>query len=181
MTVLLLLGGARSGKSALAVRLAQARKAPVWFFATAEPRDAEMARRIEEHRRSRPADWRVVEEPRALEAAVAAVPPAATVIVDCLTLWVANLMDDRSAEEIVDRAAALGARCRARAGLTIAVSNEVGMGLVSPNPLGRAYRDLLGRVNQRWAEAAEEVLFLVAGQALRLAPVDVERWRGGRD
>lgn len=181
MTVLFLLGGARSGKSALAVRLARSRGGPVWVIATAEPRDAEMAQRIEEHRRARPADWHVIEEPRDLERAISGIPEGSTVILDCLTLWVANLLEDRPPEEIVGRAAALGARCRMRAGLTIAVSNEVGLGLVSDNPLGRAYRDLLGRVNQRWAEAAEEALFLVAGQAVRLTPVDVGRWTGVGD
>ncbi len=176
MAVLLLLGGARSGKSALAVRLAQARNGPVWFVATAEARDEEMAARIRDHRAARPADWRVIEEPRELEAAVRLVPSEATVIIDCLTLWVANVMDGCTPEQIADRASALGARCRARNGLTIVVSNEVGLGLVSPNPLGRAYRDVLGRVNTRWAEVAEEVLFLVAGRAVRLEPVDPARW-----
>ncbi len=176
MTVLLLLGGARAGKSSLAVNLARARGGAVWVLATGEPRDAEMAARIRAHRLARPADWRVVEEPRELERALRAVPPAATVIIDCLTLWVSNLMEGREAEEITGDARRLATLARERSGLTIVVSNEVGLGLVSPNPLGRAYRDLLGRVNAQWSEVAEDVVLVVAGRAVRLMPFDVERW-----
>ncbi len=176
MTVLLLLGGARAGKSALAVKLARARGGRVWFLATGEPRDEEMAARIRAHRSARPTDWRVVEEPRDLERALGAVPPEATVIIDCLTLWVSNLIEERSAEEIADRAQRLASGAQRRTGLTVVVSNEVGLGLVSPNPLGRAYRDLLGRVNASWSAAADDVLLVVAGRAVRLPPVDVERW-----
>jgi adenosylcobinamide kinase / adenosylcobinamide-phosphate guanylyltransferase len=176
MTLLLLLGGARSGKSALAVRLARARGGPVWVVATGEPRDDEMAERIRAHRSSRPSDWRVVEEPRDLVPVLDTVPPEATLILDCLTLWVSNLLERYPTEDIVGRASNLAAKSRVRSGFTIAVSNEVGLGLVTPNLLGRAYRDLLGQVNSRWADAADEVLFLVAGRAVRLEPVDAERW-----
>ncbi len=180
MTLLFLLGGARSGKSALAVRLARERGDPVWFIATGEARDDEMAARIRAHRSARPEDWHVLEEPRDLERALASIPTESTVVLDCLTLWVSNLIEDRAPEEIVARASDLATRARARRGLTIVVSNEVGLGLVSPNPLGRAYRDLLGQVNARWSEASDEVLFLVAGRAVPLDRIDVERWSHGR-
>jgi adenosyl cobinamide kinase/adenosyl cobinamide phosphate guanylyltransferase len=176
VTVLLLLGGARSGKSALATRLARGRAGAVWFVATAEPRDEEMAERIRTHRSERPPEWTVREEPRDLEKAFDAIPSDATVVLDCLTLWVSNLIEDRTPEEINVRAANLAQRVRARTGFAIVVSNEVGLGLVPPNPLGRAYRDVLGQVNARWAEAADDVLLLVAGRAVPLAPVDVGRW-----
>ena len=157
--ITLLIGGARSGKSALALRLAEGE---VVFIATAEPGDAEMAERIERHRAERPATWRTVEEPVDLAGALRDAPPDACVIVDCLTLWVANTMDEERARD----AAAVAA---ARPGATIAITNEVGLGIVPANALAREYRDLLGRVNAIWAEAAERVLLVVAGRTLELA------------
>lgn len=154
----LLIGGARSGKSALALKMAEGE---VVWIATAEAGDAEMAARIERHRAERPASWRTVEEPVDLVGALRATPGDACVVVDCLTLWVANTMDEERARE----AAALAA---ARPGKTIAVTNEVGMGIVPATELGRAYRDLLGRVNAIWAEAADQVLLVVAGRTLEL-------------
>jgi adenosylcobinamide kinase / adenosylcobinamide-phosphate guanylyltransferase len=177
MAHLLLLGGARSGKSALAVRLAGQRPADVWVIATAEPLDSEMAEKIRVHRVERPANWHLIEEPRDLERALDDVPPASTLILDCLTLWVSNLVETRPAEEILRRATDLAGRARSRPGLTLVVSNEVGLGLVPPNPLGRAFRNLLGQVNARWAGAADDVLLLVAGRAVRLEPVELDRWR----
>jgi adenosyl cobinamide kinase/adenosyl cobinamide phosphate guanylyltransferase len=162
----LLLGGARSGKSALALRLAAARE-PVVFLATGEPRDREMETRIDRHRRERPATWRTIEEPLRLREAIEGVPPAQTLVIDCLSLWVANLLE--RGEPVDDAAAAVAA---ARGGTTIAVSNEVGLGLVPATPLGRDYRDVLGRVNALWAEAAERVYFVVAGRALPLERLD---------
>jgi adenosyl cobinamide kinase/adenosyl cobinamide phosphate guanylyltransferase len=162
-----LLGGARSGKSALALRLA-ARHEQVVFLATGEARDDEMTARIERHRAERPSHWRTVEEPLRLRAAIEAVPPDACLVVDCLSLWVANVLE---AGEPVDEAAASAAA--ARPGPTIAVSNEVGLGLVPTTPLGREYRDVLGRVNAAWAGAAERGYLVVAGRALRLEELDV--------
>ena len=180
MTVLLLLGGVRAGKSTLAVSLARSRGGEVWVLATGEARDEEMATRIRAHRAARPAEWSVIEEPQELDRALDAVPSTATVILDCLTLWVANLIEARSAAEILEQTRRLVTRARSRDGLTLVVSNEVGLGLVSPNPLGRAYSDLLGRVNALWSEAADEVLLVVAGRGVRLAPVDVDRWGPAR-
>lgn len=158
MTLVVYVGGARSGKSRLAVERARAEGAPVVFVATGEARDAEMADRIARHRAERPAEWQTVEEPLDLERALRDAPPGATVIVDCLSLWVAN---GGRGDGAVEAAAA-------RDGLTIAVTNEVGLGIVPDNALARAYRDDLGRVNAAWAAAADEALFVVAGRTLRL-------------
>ena len=164
MTLVLLTGGARSGKSRLAVELASRDREPVTFLATGEAGDDEMAERIARHRAERPAEWRTVEEPLRLRGAVTAA--GGSLIVDCLSLWVANAL---AAElDVESEAAAAAAAAAARPGLTVAVTNEVGMGVVPPTRLGREYRDLLGRVNAIWAEAADEAYLVVAGRGLRL-------------
>jgi adenosyl cobinamide kinase/adenosyl cobinamide phosphate guanylyltransferase len=165
VTLTLLLGGARSGKSALAVRWAAASSAPVVFVATGEAGDEEMAGRIARHRAERPPTWTTVEEPRRLRAALEAAPATACVVVDCLSLWVANVFEIADPEAEARQAAELAA---ARAGRTIAVSNEVGLGVVPSTPLGRAYRDTLGRVNAIWAAAADDAFLCVAGRVLPL-------------
>jgi adenosylcobinamide kinase / adenosylcobinamide-phosphate guanylyltransferase len=173
MPLVVLLGGARAGKSRLAMKLALEHGGPVTVVATAEPADDEMRARIEAHRAERPGDWATVEEPLELGLALAAADPAHTVVVDCLTLWVANLLERGDATADVLAAARLAAAGAAeRPGLTIAVSNEVGMGVVPATPLGRAYRDLLGSVNSTWAEAAAEVSIVIAGRVLALASPD---------
>jgi adenosylcobinamide kinase / adenosylcobinamide-phosphate guanylyltransferase len=168
MSLVVLIGGARSGKSRLAVRLGDTQGARVVFIATAEARDAEMADRIARHRADRPAEWTTVEEPLRLEAALEAAPDEACVIVDCLSLWVANLGERSTADEIVFQAAAAADVAARRPGLTIAVTNEVGLGVVPGTPLGRSYRDVLGSVNSAWAERAARTFFVVAGQVQSL-------------
>jgi len=164
-----LLGGARSGKSALAVELARSKHAPVTVIATAEGRDDEMRARIELHRAERPADWATVEEPLSLDEALSAAPAGGVVIVDCLSLWIANLVERGDADaQIEEQSGAAVARVSERREPTIAVSNEVGLGVVPPTELGRRYRDLLGRINTQWAAAADEALFVVAGRLLPL-------------
>ena len=167
MGLTFLLGGARSGKSTLAVELARAWDAPVVFIATGEAGDEEMAERIARHRSERPAGWTTVEEPRALAGAIAATPDDACVVVDCLSLWVANTLDRAPAQVEAEAEAAVLLATR-RNGRTIAVSNEVGLGIVPATPLGRAYRDVLGRVNAIWARSADESFLVVAGRTLRL-------------
>jgi len=170
--LLLLLGGARSGKSELALRLAARCGPPVVFIATVEAGDAEMAERIDRHRRERPAGWTTVEEPLMLRAALERAPAGSCVVVDCLTLWTANSLAANGAAETEAEAQTAAAAAARRTGATIVVSNEVGLGIVPAGALARSYRDLLGRVNASWASAASEVMLLVAGRALRLAPAD---------
>lgn len=170
MPLTFLLGGARSGKSRLAVRLAEASGAPVTFIATSEARDAEMAKRIRRHQQERPAGWRTIEEPVDLVAVLAATPTDEAVVIDCLSLWVSNLLErshpEREIEELARGAAEVAA---GRPGTTIAVSNEVGFGIVPINELARSYRDALGRVNHAWAQAAARSALVVAGLLLPLA------------
>jgi adenosylcobinamide kinase / adenosylcobinamide-phosphate guanylyltransferase len=166
VTLVVYVGGARSGKSRLARERAEASGADVVFVATGEARDEEMAERIARHRAERPSHWLTVEEPVELARSVADAPAAATLVVDCLSLWVANVFERLPAEELAEEAAAAAA---ARPGLTLAVTNEVGLGIVPDNALARRYRDVLGRVNAVWAVAADEAYFVVAGRTLRLA------------
>jgi len=154
MTLVVYVGGARSGKSTLAVERARVEGAPVTFIATGEAGDEEMAERIARHKAERPTGWTTIEEPVDVAGALASVSETETVIVDCLSLWVANGGD--------------GAVPAPRAGLTIAVTNEVGLGIVPVNALARAYRDTLGRVNAAWVAASDEAYFVVAGRTLRL-------------
>jgi adenosylcobinamide kinase / adenosylcobinamide-phosphate guanylyltransferase len=170
MRLVLLIGGARSGKSSLAVRLAADTGAPVVLIATGEARDAEMEERIARHRAERPEAWQTVEEPVALRAALEAAPSESCVVIDCLSLWVANLIE-RGAVDVEQEAVVAARAAAARRAPTIAVTNEVGLGVVPATPLGRAYRDVLGRVNATWAAAAPESYFVVAGKALRLVDV----------
>jgi adenosylcobinamide kinase/adenosylcobinamide-phosphate guanylyltransferase len=163
MSLTFLLGGARSGKSALAVELASHWDGPVTLLATAEAGDAEMSERIQQHRDARPAGWLTVEEPVDLASALELAPADAAVVVDCVSLWVANVLDHDV--EALNRRAVAVAKKRARA---IVVSNEVGLGVVPVSELGRRYRDVLGRVNAQWAAAADETLLVVAGKTLRL-------------
>ena len=169
----LVLGGARSGKSTFAQRLAQEMGGErVLFVATSQPLDEEMRQRIEKHRRERPAGWRTLEAHRDVGRAILARHDGADVVlVDCLTVLVSNLLMDSEKDPFAAEAAArvdaeieaLVACAGRLPGRLIVVSNEVGMGLVPPYPLGRAYRDLLGRANQALAQAADEVYLLVAG------------------
>jgi adenosylcobinamide kinase/adenosylcobinamide-phosphate guanylyltransferase len=176
-TLTLILGGARSGKSTHAQSLAHERGGEdVLFVATAQALDDEMRARIEAHRRDRPAAWRTLEVPHHVGAAIAQAEPRAVVLVDCLTLLVSNvvLALPESAGASEAEAAALAevdeliAAYRHGAGSWIAISNEVGLGLVPPYPVGRVYRDALGRANQRLAAEADVVLFMVAGIPMKV-------------
>jgi len=171
MALTVLLGGARSGKSTLAVRHGHAHHGPVCFIATATATagDRDMAARIQRHRRERPAGWSTLEEPLELHAALQRAPADALVILDCLTLWVSNQLAARASDDAVEqhaeRAAALAA---ARAAPVIAVSNEVGMGIVPLDALARRFRDLHGRVNATWVAHAQHASLVLAGAQLHL-------------
>jgi len=164
----LLLGGARSGKSALAVEIGRRHHGPVTFIATSPLSiDGDLSQRIARHRAERPA-WPTIEEPVDLRGALAAVGDGLA-IVDCVTLWVNNLLQRGDDDTAIEAAAAdVAATTARRPGPTVVITNEVGLGVHPPTELGRRYRDVLGRVNQRWAAAAETALLLVAGRALPL-------------
>jgi len=163
-----LVGGARSGKSTLAVEIGLRHDGPVVFVATAEAFDDDLAQRIARHRDERP-DWPTAEVPVALAEAVTACDRDALVIVDCLTVWVGNLFHHLpSAAHRAEAYAAFEAALSARSGPTVVVSNEVGLGLHPDTGLGREYRDELGRLNQRVAASCDRTLLLVAGRALPL-------------
>jgi adenosylcobinamide kinase/adenosylcobinamide-phosphate guanylyltransferase len=170
----LILGGARSGKSAYAQRLAAERGNDVLYVATAEAGDDEMAARIAAHRAERPAHWQTLEAPRQVGSAIRVVAgDAGVVLIDCLTLLASNVIvplpEPVAAEAaLIAEVDGLLAAYAASQAQWIVISNEVGLGLVPPFPLGRAYRDALGRANQRLAAVADEVLFMVAGLPMRV-------------
>jgi len=188
--LILILGGARSGKSAFAERLAASSRRTVAFIATATADDDEMRARIARHRASRPGEWHTIEEPLDLAGAMLqAYRLADVVLLDCITLWLGNMLlqesgqvesDDKSKETTSnlfdERAlkqieALLAVVQSAEPNKTlIVVTNEVGLGIVPAYPLGRIYRDTLGYVNQLLAQAADRVYLMVAGMA-----VDIKR------
>ena len=172
--LVLILGGARSGKSDFAQSYAENQSVRVLFVATAEAGDDDMARRIEAHRKSRPSNWDTLEEPISLESAIRAVSQDyETILIDCLTLWVSNLLirnEKASNIEslILDQAKNLLELHQATNATCIVVSNEVGLGLVPSNELGRRFRDALGRVNQLFASRADKAYLMISGLALDL-------------
>lgn len=157
----LVLGGARSGKSRYAEGLVSAFPPPWTYIATAEAFDDEMRARIAEHRARRREGWTTVDAPHALPATIDAADPSAPLLIDCLTLWLTNLLlaeaDIPSAEN------ALAMSLATRSAPTVVVSNEVGLGIVPDNALARAFRDHAGRLHQRLAREAGRVVFMVAG------------------
>jgi adenosylcobinamide kinase/adenosylcobinamide-phosphate guanylyltransferase len=173
---LLVLGGARSGKSAYAQSLAEAQAPERLYLATAEAGDDEMAARIARHRAERKRGWTTFEEPLEIAAALAAhARPGRIVLVDCLTLWLTNLMlagRDPGAP-IAGLARAIGAL----AGPAIFVSNEVGLGIVPDHRLGRDFRDWQGRANREAAAACDAVVFLAAGLPVQLKPASPPSFR----
>jgi len=162
----LVLGGARSGKSSYAERLVREAGRGCVYVATAEARDDEMRARIARHRAGRPADWTTIEAPLDLPRRLAALPGDRPVLIDCLTLWLSNVL---LAERDLDAAGDdLIAALRACPAPVVCVSNEVGLGIVPDNELARRFRDAQGRLNQRVAETADRVVLLTAGLPLVL-------------
>lgn len=169
MALTVLLGGARSGKSSEAQALAMALGQPVTYLATATPGDEEMEARIARHRSERPEQWTTLEEPIKLKDALAGIADSDTVIVDCLTLWVSNMMGTNETDsDILAEAQAAALVAASRQGETIAVTNEVGLGVVPTTPLGRRFRDIAGLINREWVEHAHRSGFVVAGRIMPL-------------
>jgi adenosylcobinamide kinase / adenosylcobinamide-phosphate guanylyltransferase len=165
--VTLILGGARSGKSRYAERLVEGAALGGTYCATAEAGDAEMARRIAAHRARRGSLWHTVETPLALAPIIASeAAPERPLLIDCLTLWLSNLL--LAGKPVDEEIAALCAALRLAAGAVVLVANEVGMSLVPETPLGRRFRDAAGCLNQEVAALADRVVFVAAGLPLML-------------
>lgn len=178
MSAHLIIGGARSGKSRFAQQLAEdhakerARESAdeITLIVTAEVLDAEMAARVDKHRAERPAHWRVIEAPIELPDAIrGACKVGSFVLVDCLTLWLSNLLCTQ-ADTLENRMDALCTAVQAVQGQLVLVSNEVGWSIVPENALARAFRDEQGRLNQRIAAVCQQVTLVAAGLPLKLKP-----------
>ncbi|MFZ3064710.1 MAG: bifunctional adenosylcobinamide kinase/adenosylcobinamide-phosphate guanylyltransferase [Nitrospirota bacterium] len=186
--LIFILGGARSGKSGFALKLAESIKGKRLYIATAEALDDEMAKRIKKHKKERGDNWNTIEEPiKIVEVIKKNNPPLPpftkggkggfnVILLDCLTLWISNLMHrearskgqvargGRTLQKITDLISA----CKKAKASIIIVSNEVGLGIVPDNPLARQFRDIAGFANQEIAEAADEVYFMVSGIPLKI-------------
>jgi adenosylcobinamide kinase/adenosylcobinamide-phosphate guanylyltransferase len=174
--ITLVTGGCRSGKSAYAQQLAESLPGGRAYVATCPVTDDEMARRIDKHRQARSErQWETIEQPVDLESALGAAAGRDVVLVDCLTLWVNNLMYQAEQagrqideEQVAARCGKVLGACRKRGGCVIFVTNEVGMGIVPDNALARRYRDLVGRCNQTIAAGADAVVLVSCGIPLFL-------------
>ncbi len=166
----LILGGASSGKSAYAERLTLATGLTPVYLATGQAKDGEMSDKIARHQARRGPEWQLIEAPLDLSKPLQSLTPDHVVLLDCLTLWLSNHMEiNRNIEE---KTTALLSAIRTSEATIIAVSNEIGLGLVPSSPLGRGFRDAQGLLNQRVAEAADTVTFIAAGLPLCLkAPI----------
>ena len=171
---ILLLGGARSGKSAFAQDLAEKMGGKILFVATGEPLDDEMRDRIAQHQKARPSDWRTLELPRGTGTKLSEqIDDAEVVILDCITLLVANLLGDEpgysdAENQVLQEIEALIASIKSLNRTVIIVSNEVGLGVVPDSRLGRIYRDALGKANQLIARNADDVYFMTAGLPIQI-------------
>ncbi|WID94791.1 bifunctional adenosylcobinamide kinase/adenosylcobinamide-phosphate guanylyltransferase [Bosea vestrisii] len=162
----LVLGGARSGKSRHAEALIEALPGPWTYIATAQAYDDEMRARIAEHRARRSRDWQTVDAPVALPEAIRNARSGPPILVDCLTLWLTNLL--LAERDIAIATGELIAACREAEGPVVLVSNEVGLGIVPDNALARRFRDEAGRLHQRLAAQAGRVVFMVAGLPMQV-------------
>jgi adenosylcobinamide kinase/adenosylcobinamide-phosphate guanylyltransferase len=163
--IVFVIGGCRSGKSRFALEYADRHYGQKVFLATSEVFDDEMKKRVEKHRRDRGQEWTTIEEPLKVAEELASLGKAhEVVLIDCVTLWISNLlMSGEGEDEILTRADALVEQLKRIPQSTILVSNEVGMGIVPENRLARVFRDVAGAVNQRLASCADAVVFTVAG------------------
>ena len=173
--IVLVGGGARSGKSTFALARARELGARRLFVATARRYDAEMSERIDRHRTERGAEFTTIEEPIALSEALAGAANYDVAVVDCLTLWLSNLLlDGAGADEVERRVVELAASLSRAPCHVVLVTNEVGMGLHPDTPLGRTFRDLAGRAHQQLSAVADEVHLAVLGLIVRLKPSPIE-------
>lgn len=170
--ITLILGGARSGKSTQALNLARGIK-KVAFIATCQGLDKEMNERILKHKADRPSNWKTFEEPKELAGLLARIDNSfGCIIIDCLTLLVSNLVLSGCKDEVVvDKIKAFLSQLRKKKAKAIIVSNEVGLGIVPANKLGRRFRDIAGKVNQIVAQESDKVLFIVSGLPLVVKPL----------
>ena len=170
--VVVITGGARSGKSRFAQELAKSGGEDVVFIATAAVRDEEMRKRIERHQRARPPQWQTIEEEIDLVGAIETQGgEPKTIIIDCITLWLSNLIERGDEDErIRQQANRFNESLQRSPHSIILVTNEVGSGIVPDNPLARRFRDLAGEVNQILASSAQELYLMAAGVPLRLEP-----------
>ena len=192
VNITLVTGGARSGKSRFAEALAERSGLPVVYLATMEPGDDELRERVERHRARRPSAWETIEEPLEVVAALERIDRGALVLLDCATLWITNLLvrtiDDFDAApadtweqaiaECVALAGELVERQSGRTGPLVAVTNEVGLGVVPETRSGRYFRDAAGLVNQELARQAERVVLMVSGRPLELSGGSAEQREG---
>lgn len=163
------LGGARSGKSRFAIKLAGRAKSAA-FIATGQGLDAEMEERIAFHRRQRPKGWRTFEEPKDLSALIAKIGNKFDrIVIDCLTLWASNMLMGHAKEKKIGiEMSGIMKRLKKAKAESIVISNEIGLGIVPENKLARDFRDIAGRINQIAAEKADEVYFMVSGLPWRI-------------
>lgn len=176
-TITLILGGARSGKSSHAQKLAEELNKSVTFLATAQAFDEEMSARIQKHKSERPPGWQTLEVPFGIASSAKQIQ-SEVVILDCITLLVSNLMMQFVKDDLVEEAPFIQAVQTEMDALLLAigesnqhwiiVSNEVGLGLVPPYQMGRVYRDAIGGVNQQFAREADQVIFMVAGIPMKI-------------
>ena len=169
--LILITGGARSGKSRFAQKLADAMKGRKVFLATAQALDEEMKSRIEQHKKERPSGWDTIEETHYLNSAIKDCDGKyEVVLIDCLTMWMFNLLERNSSSEseILKEVRTLIAHCKAIQSTVIIVSNEVGSGIVPANRLSRQFRDIVGNANQEVASIADEVYLVTASISLKL-------------
>ncbi len=167
--IVFVVGGARSGKTRFALDLGMRHPAPRLYIATAEARDHEMRERIDNHKKERQGNWDAAEEVKDIASSVKGAGKYSVLIIDCITIWMSNLMEAGLTDEgILAEAGCLISACRDGTATAILISNEVGMGIVPENPLARRFRDLSGKVNQRLATASDEAHLIAAGLAFRM-------------
>ena len=165
--LIFILGGARSGKSTYALKLAESTPGKRLYLATAEALDDEMAERIKKHKRGRGNNWTTIEEPVKIADVIAKDKKHDVILLDCITIWLSNLITN-SASKIENYINSLVSACKKTKANIIVVSNEVGLGIVPDNPLAREFRDIAGIANQKIAAAADETYFVVSGIGVKV-------------